>query len=45
MLGLPPSVRIHFATALVDMRNGIDGPRALVESTLKKDPYVTAPPC
>jgi transposase len=39
MLGLPPSVRIHFATALVDMRNGIDGLRALVEGTLKKDPY------
>jgi hypothetical protein len=39
MLGLPPSVRIHFATDLVDMRNGIDGLRALVEATLKKDPY------
>jgi transposase len=39
MLGLPPSVRIHFATALVDMRNGIDGLRAIVEATLKKDPY------
>ncbi len=39
MLGLPPSVRIHFATALVDMRKGIDGLRTLVEGTLKKDPY------
>jgi transposase len=39
MLGLPPSVRIYFATALVDMRNGIDGLRALVEGALKKDPY------
>jgi transposase len=39
MLGLPPSVRIHFATALVDMRNGIDGLRRMVEGTLKKDPY------
>lgn len=39
MLGLPPSVRIHFATSLVDMRNGIDGLRAIVESTLKQDPY------
>jgi transposase len=38
MLGLPPSVRIHFATALVDMRKGIDGLRTLVEGTLKKDP-------
>ena len=28
MLGLPPSVRIYFATELVDMRNGIDGLRA-----------------
>lgn len=39
MLGLPPSVRIYFGTELVDMRNGIDGLRALVEGTLKKDPY------
>jgi transposase len=38
MLGLPPSVRIHFATALVDMRKGIDRLRAVVESALKKDP-------
>ena len=38
MLGLPPSVRIHFATALVDMRKGIDGLRAVVEGALKKDP-------
>ena len=40
MLGLPPSVHIHFATELVDMRNGIDKLRAIVEGTLKKDPYV-----
>jgi transposase len=39
MLGLPPSVRIYFAVALVDMRKGIDGLRALVEDALKKDPY------
>ncbi len=39
MLGLPPSVRIHFATELVDMRNGIDGLRAVVEGTLKKDAF------
>lgn len=39
MLGLPPSVRIYFAAELVDMRKGIDGLRALVESALKKDPY------
>ena len=39
MLGLPPSVRIYFAAALVDMRKGIDGLRALVEEALKKDPY------
>ena len=38
MLGLPPSVRIHFATALVDMRKGIDGLRAVIEGALKKDP-------
>jgi transposase len=39
MLGLPPSVRIHFATTLVDMRKGIDGLRTLVDGALKKDPY------
>jgi transposase len=39
MLGLPPSVRIYFATELVDMRNGIDGLRAVVEAALKKDAY------
>ncbi len=39
MLGLPPSVRIYFAAALVDMRKGIDGLRSLVEEALKKDPY------
>jgi hypothetical protein len=39
MLGLLPSVRIHFVTALVDMRKGIDGLRTLIEGTLKKDPF------
>jgi len=39
MLGLPPSVRIYFATELTDMRNGIDGLRAIVEAALKHDPY------
>jgi transposase len=39
MLGLPPSVRIYFATELTDMRNGIDGLRAIVEGTLSHDPY------
>jgi transposase len=31
MFGLPPSVRIYFATDVVDMRNGIDGLRAIVD--------------
>jgi len=39
MLGLPPSVRIYFATELTDMRKGIDGLRAIVEGTLRHDPY------
>lgn len=39
MFGLPPSVRIYFATSLADMRNGIDGLRAIVEGTLRHDPY------
>ena len=38
MLGLPPSVKIHFATTLVDMRKGIDGLRAVVEQVLRRDP-------
>ena len=38
MLGLPPSVKIYFATRLVDMRNGIDGLRAVVEQVLMKSP-------
>jgi transposase len=38
VLGLPPSVKIYFATGLVDMRNGIDGLRAVVEQTLKLNP-------
>lgn len=38
MLGLPPSVRIYFATGLVDMRNGIDGLRTIVEQVLQRDP-------
>ena len=39
MLGLPPSVKIYFATGLVDMRKGIDGLRAVVEQELKRAPY------
>ena len=39
MLGLPPSVRIYFATDVVDMRNGIDGLRAIVQGVLKRDPF------
>jgi transposase len=38
MLSMPPSVRIYFATGLVDMRNGIDGLCALVSQVFKKDP-------
>lgn len=39
MLGLPPSVKIYFATELVDMRKGIDGLRTVVEQALRADPY------
>jgi transposase len=37
MLGFPPSVRIYFAVEPLDMRKGIDGLRAVVEGTLRKD--------
>ncbi|MDB4986005.1 MAG: Mobile element protein [Myxococcaceae bacterium] len=39
MFGLPPSVRVYFATELADMRKGIDGLRAVVESALKQDSF------
>lgn len=39
MLGLPPSVKIYLAAELVDMRKGIDGLYALVQSTLEIDPF------
>src|SRR5688500_4374402 len=39
VFGLPPSVKIYFARELVDMRNGIDGLKAIVEAALKKDPF------
>ena len=35
---LPPTVKIHFATELVDMRNGIDGLRGVVERVLRMSP-------
>jgi transposase len=31
-------VRIYFATGLVDMRNGVDGLRTIVEQVLKRNP-------
>ena len=37
-MGLPPSVRIYFATGLVDMRNGVDGLRTIVEQVLRRNP-------
>jgi transposase len=39
MLGLPPSVKIYFATELVDMRKGIDGLQVIAEQTLRKKAY------
>ena len=38
VVGLPPSVRIYLASATVDMRNGIDGLRAMVTQVLKQSP-------
>ena len=35
---LPPTVKIHFATKPVDLRNGIDGLRAVVVGALKREP-------
>jgi transposase len=36
--GSVTSVRIYFATGLVDMRNGVDGLRTIVEQVLKRNP-------
>jgi transposase len=38
MFGLPSTVKIYFARDLVDMRNGIDGLRAIVAANLLKNP-------
>lgn len=38
MKGLPSGVKVHFGTALVDMRNGIDGLRAVVDQTVTVRP-------
>jgi transposase len=39
MLTLPPSVRIYFASASVDMRRGHDGLVAIVRNQWGLDPY------
>jgi transposase len=39
MIGLPPTVQIYFSTELTDMRKGIDGLRAVVETALRRDPF------
>ena len=39
MKGLPSGLKVHFGTALVDMRKGIDSLRAVVDQTLRGDPY------
>lgn len=39
MLSLSPSVRIFVSTKPVDMRRSFDGLFALVQSTIKQDPY------
>lgn len=38
MLSLPPTVKLWFATAPVDMRLGFDGLHELIRSRLKADP-------
>jgi transposase len=39
MLSLSPSVRIFVSTKPVDMRRSFDGLFALVQSTIRQDPY------
>jgi transposase len=39
MLMLPPSVRVHLATAPADMRCAFDGLTARVQGVLEQDPF------
>lgn len=39
MIGLPGGVRVLVATSPVDFRKGMDGLAALVQATLKEDPF------
>jgi transposase len=39
MIGLPGGVRVLIATSPVDFRKGMDGLAALVQATLKEDPF------
>ena len=42
MIGLPSGVRVLIATSPVDFRKGMDGLAALVQATLKEDPFAGA---
>ena len=40
MNALPAGTRVWIAADVTDMRKGIDGLAAIVQTTLKKDPFV-----
>ena len=39
MIGLPAGTRVWLATGVTDMRKGMDGLAALVQTTLAEDPF------
>ena len=39
MMIVPAGVRVHLALGVTDMRKGMDGLAALVQETLKQDPF------
>jgi transposase len=39
MMIVPAGVKVHLALGYTDMRNGLQGLAALVQETLKKDPF------
>jgi len=39
MMGIPPGVRVWLVAGVTDMRRGLDGLSALVQTALKEDPF------
>jgi transposase len=40
MIGLPDGVRVYLAAGRTDLRRGIDGLAAQIQTVLREDPFV-----